>query len=155
MSQANSSTDLDDSVLAVSHEGQRHHENTNLPNYIEVIIDTGATKSVIGTDYLNELVSRLSKTERDKILQEKEGKKLEFKFGNGVPTSTLKVIHIPVDIQGEKKTLKFYVLLGRVPCSIGMQALTKLGVMINLSLPAVSINGRKLEVRETEAGHLV
>ncbi len=80
MSQANSSTDLDDSVLAVSHEGQRHHENTNRPNYIEVIIDTGATKSVVGTDYLNDLVSRLSKTERDQILQEKEGKKLEFKF---------------------------------------------------------------------------
>ncbi len=36
-----------------------------------------------------------------------------------------------------------------------MQALMKLGVVINLSAPAVKLSGRKLEVRETEAGHLV
>ncbi len=72
--EANSLTDLDDSVLAVSHEGHRHHESTNRPNFTEVIIDTGATKSVISYN--------------------SEGKKLEFKFGNGTPTSTLKVIHL-------------------------------------------------------------
>ncbi len=51
--------------------------------------------------------------------------------------------------------MKFYVLPGKVPCLIGMQALMKLGVTINLSIPVVKMNGRKLEVRETEAGHLV
>ena len=106
--EVNSSTDLDDSVLAVSHEGQRHHESTNRPKFIEVRIDTGATKSVIGLDYLNSIVDKLSETVKQLILKEKEGKKLEFRFGNGMPTSTLKVIHMPVNIQGEKRKLKFY-----------------------------------------------
>ncbi len=75
MNQINSSRDLDNSVLAVSHERQRHHENTNRPNFIEVIIDTGATKSVIGMDYLNNIVSKLGPLEKEKIMQEKEGKK--------------------------------------------------------------------------------
>ena len=89
------------------------------------------------------------------ISKSQSGKKLDFKFGNGNPTTTIKVIHIPVDILGEPKRLKFYVLPGNVPCLLGMQALMKLGVVINLSLPAIKLKGKKLNARETNAGHLI
>ncbi len=135
-SEMDSSNDLDDSVLAVSHDVMRAEEKTSRPNVIDIIIDTGATKSVIGMDYLQELVSKMSDTQRNKIMADQEGKKLEFKIGNGNPTTTLKVIHLPVDILGEKRKLKFYVLPGKVPCFMGMQALMKWGMVINLALPA-------------------
>ena len=46
-------------------------------------------------------------------------------------------------------------LPGKVPCLMGMQALMKLGIIINLALPAVKLGGKKLEVRETDTGHLI
>ncbi len=64
-------------------------------------------------------------------------------------------MHMPVSKQAEKRKLKFYVLPRKVVCMMGIQTLKKLGRMISLSLPAVKLNGRELEVRETEAGHLV
>ncbi len=36
-----------------------------------------------------------------------------------------------------------------------MRALRKLGIIINLSAPAVKLNIKKIEATETEAGHLV
>ena len=48
MSETSSSADLDDSVLAISHEGGRHHETTtNRANYSKVIIDTGAKNQLL------------------------------------------------------------------------------------------------------------
>ena len=67
----------------------------------------------------------------------------------------MKVIHLPVDNFGEKRKLKFYALPGKVACLIGLQALMKMGVIINLSIPVVKLRGKKLEVRETETGHMV
>ena len=67
---------------------------------------------------------------------------------------------MPINIQRDKRKLKFYILPRRtvyvkVPCLIRMQALLKLGMVINLSPPAVKLNEKKLEGRETEADHLV
>ena len=147
-----SSNDLDDSVLAVSHNSPKDSTHSSRPNTIDVIIDTGATKSVIGMKYLQEIVSKMGEKQRILITAEPGGKKLEFKFGNGNPTTTIKAIHLPVDILGERKKLKFYVLPGKSPCLMGMQALMKMGMVINLSIKAVKLRGKKLEVRETETG---
>ena len=122
---------------------------------MEVIIDTGAAISMIGEYYLDQLFPNVGDKQRSTISKSQEGKRRDFKFGNGKPSKALEVIHIPVHIQNEERKLKFYVLPGNVPCLLGVQALMKLGVTISGSLPAIKLHGKKLNVRETNAGHSI
>ncbi len=155
MSETLSSNDLDDSVLGIMQDKQPEVEPTKRFSMLEVIIDTGATKSVIGEKYLEQVMQTMEEKQRSIISKNQDGKKLDLKFGNGNPTKTIKVIHIPMNILEEMKRLMFYVLAGNVPWLLGMQALVKLGIVINLSLPATKINEKKLNLGETKAGHLI
>ncbi len=80
--QMNSSNETDESIFTVRHNA----EETELKakrDWIDVILDTGATKSVIGEENLRDIREQQTNNPRWEMKEKPEKQQLQFKFGDG------------------------------------------------------------------------
>ncbi len=110
---------------------------------IEMIIDTGASKSIISLSPLERLVASCSDKEKQWILQNRESGNNSFKFGSGTSLKSTKVIHVPALWKSISMTLKLIVIEQDVLFLQGMEAITKLGVKLNLEENKLEMRGQK------------
>ncbi len=122
---------------------------------INIIVDTGASKSVISSEELEKIAKPLSKSERKLLDINHQQKQSKIKFGNGSPIEATKVVHIPIRWKGVEITLKMNVLNQKVPTLLGLEAMTKMKAQINIAEQMMEINGTKRKIKVNETGHII
>ena len=76
---------------------------------LHMIVDTGATKTVIGEITLKDMLKDFSTNQRNHIMQKQESDlsgTAKFKFGDGKTVAAQKVVHIPIQLAGRIVKLK-------------------------------------------------
>ena len=91
--------------------------DTEAVNKTDIIIDTGATKTVIGELTLKNVTMNWDNESKQKLMIDKSkgGENAIFKFGDERTVKKQKIIHVPVRIGSKIVKLKTYVLPGSVP----------------------------------------
>ncbi len=122
---------------------------------IEMIIDTGASKSIISSSSLEKLVTNCSDKEKQWIMQNREFSNNSFKFGSGTSVKSSKVLHMPVLWKNISMTLNLNVIDQDVPFLLGMEALTKLGLKLNLDENKLEMRRQKRPIERNSVRHIV
>ena len=125
---------------------------------VHMIVDTGATKTVIGETTLIEMIKSFSLNQRNRIMQEKESdlsRTAKFKFGDGKTIAAQKVFHIPFLLAGRIIELKMFVMPGKVSFLLGIEALTKMKAIIDPAKTEINLCGQRLKGADNKSGHFV
>ncbi len=122
---------------------------------IDIIIDTGASKSVISRGELETISILLNKSEEKLLDTNQQNLQSKFKFGNGPPIEAEKVIHLPIKWKVLNMTLKMNVLNQKVPTLLGLEAMAKMNAQIDISKQEMKINRTKRKIKINTTGHIV
>ncbi len=122
-----------------------------------MIVDTGTTKTVVGSNTMETMLEDLSWDEKQSILKNKPQDEIDnkFRFGDGKITTAEKVIHIPVQIGIRVVKLKTYVLKGAVPFLLGIEAMKKMKATLEVGRNEITLYGTKISGSNNSSGHLV
>ncbi len=124
---------------------------------MEVILDTGATKTVIGEKVLDSITKNWQKELKTEILKDRNSGKevMKFKFGDSRTVSLKTIVHLPVQLADRVFKLKAHVLPGRVPFLIGIETMRKMRGNIDTLNSTVELLGTKLKGNINNMGHIV
>ena len=150
VSQTNASVTRDDSfeTSACTHVMNSKHVN--------LIIDTGASKTVVGQRTLNKNTEDWSEQEKDQLFKSaKKDDATKFKFGDRRQVKADNVILMPLKIQGRTIRLKTFVLPGEVPFLLGVEAMRLMRGKTNIETNTIELMENKLQYDVNEAGHFV
>ena len=87
-------------------------------NKLSIMVDTGATKTVIGDVTLAEILKVFSNEQRIKMTQIQDQGTVaaaKFKFRDGKTVAAQKIVHIPIQIFGRVVKMKTFVMPGKIP----------------------------------------
>ena len=122
---------------------------------IDIIMDSGISKSVISEEELNNLSKSPNESERKMLESNQQRKMAKFRFGNGQPIAATKVIHLPIIWNGVRVTLKMKLLKQKVPTLLGMAAMKKMKAKINICDQTMEINGTTRKIETNDTGHII
>ena len=94
------------------------------------ILDTGASRSVIGEENLPVLQNQLPSTVRVRV--KAKASREAFRFGNNQIEHSLKQIHIPIEYQRTRMWIVTEVVPKATPFLLSIQTLKQLGAVIGL-----------------------
>ena len=124
--------------------------NEKLQGY--AILDTGASRSVIGSDVLPLLLEKLPDRVRNMI--KKIPSKVGFRFGNNQITHSFMQIRIPIIRPKQKIWLLIEVVPKATPFLLSIQTMKTLGAQIDLATNQCFLSklGRSLTLKESKNG---
>ncbi len=119
-------------------------------NKTNIIIDTGATKTVVGEATLKKITMNWDNDSKKKLMidRSKGGECAVFKFGDERTVKKQRIIHVPVRIGSKIIKLKTYVLPGSVPYLLGMEASRAMKATY-LNESTIELLGTKIRGRAT------
>ena len=85
----------------------------------------------------------------------KENKKCRFRFRFGKSVASERAVVLPMKWKGEKFGLKLNVMKEDVPFLIGMEAMTKMNLKIDISDQSIVFRGKTGKMWRNKSGHLV
>ncbi len=94
-----------------------------------IIVDTGATKTVVGECTLQAMMHNIPVEQKKPILKHREKdteNMAKFKFGDGKTIAAQKVAHIPIQVHNRVVKLRTFVMPRKIPFLLGIEALTKM-----------------------------
>lgn len=139
---------------AVTHSVQELPQNAFVtvaePGY--AVLDTGASRSVIGQDLLPSLVKDLPATARDQMREQPS--RIGFRFGNNQVLYSQKQIQIPLVGNNKKIWLLIEVVPGATPFLMSIHAMKGLGAQIDLAKNQCYLDALKksLKIHESQTG---
>ena len=98
-------------------------------NIERMIVDSGTTKTVAGTKWMETYLESLPEEERISIAEESEDR--FFRFGNSVRYPSKREITIPLKLGKLESRIPVYVVDASIPLLIGKPDLKRLGFIIN------------------------
>ena len=116
----------------------------------KAVLDSGASKTVCGSEWLKCFEDSLDEVERMKITTE-EGNK-DFKFGSGVVKARCKKI-LPIYLCGKEHELEVYVVDCKIPLLLSLETMKKAEMNINFLEDTVEVFGKKQKLILTSSGH--
>ncbi len=121
-----------------------------------IIIDTGATKTVIGETTLQKVTTNWDNDSKQKLMVDKTkgGECAIFKFGDERTVRKQKIIHVLVRIGSKIIKLKTYVLPGSVSYLLRMETLRAMKANIDLNDSTRELLGTKMRGRSNKSGHI-
>ncbi len=130
--------------------------SSNESSEMNMIVDTGTTKTVIGENILWSIMNQISQRNKQLILQSKmdDKEKSKFKFGDGRLVHAKYVVLFPMTIGKRTVKLKTFVLPGKVPFLIGIEALRKMNANIDVVNNNISLLGNKMKTEQSVSGHI-
>ena len=115
------------------------------------ILDSGCTKTVCGDDWLQCLLGTLSSDELNQVT-EKESSAI-FKFGNGEPVHSTKLVTIPTQIGSQKVRLTTDVIPITLPLLLSRKAMKRANTKIDFASDKINMFGNDIDVCFTSGGH--
>ncbi len=149
-SQADKETSQEDSfeTFACTHKSNFKHVN--------LIIDTGATKTVVGEETLMKMTQSWNETEKAQLWRTaKKDNQTKFRFGDSRPVKTNNVILMPIKLQGTTIKMKTFVLPGSVPFLLRVEAMKLMKGKIDIETNTIQLMNDKFHCDVNEAGHFV
>ena len=107
------------------------------------ILDTGASRSVIGEDNLPMLLGQLPITVRDRVKD--RASRVAFRFGNNQIEYSYKQIHIPIEFRKTRMWLIVEVVPKATPFLLSIQTMRQLGAVIDLQKSSCHLKAFKQE----------
>ena len=116
------------------------------------ILDTGASRSVVGHDVLPHVLKSLPPCVRNQIKEKSSN--IGFRFGNNQVTYSQKQVHIPIFTATQKIWIVIEVVPAATPFLLSIQAMKMLGAQINLSNNHCYLTriDRQLNLQESKNG---
>eukprot|EP00435_Cladocopium_sp_Y103_P045775 s379_g13.t1 len=116
------------------------------------ILDTGASRSVIGSDLWPGVLKSLPTAVRNQV--QEHPSKVGFRFGNNQITYSFKQVRIPIFAHKRRIWIVIEVVPHATPFLISIQAMKALGAMINLSTNQCYLKqiDRELSLQESDNG---
>ena len=116
------------------------------------ILDTGASRSVVGLDVLPHVLKSLPPCVRDQVKEKPSH--IGFRFGNNQVTYSQKQVHIPIFTNTHKIWIVIQVVPAATPFLLSIQAMKMLGAQINLSNNHCHLSkiDRQLSLQESKNG---
>ena len=116
------------------------------------ILDTGASRSVVGLDVLPHVLKSLPPCVRDQVKEKPSH--IGFRFGNNQVTYSQKQVHIPIFTNAHKIWIVIEVVPAATPFLLSIQAMKMLGAQINLSNNHCHLSkiDRQLSLQESKNG---
>ena len=144
---SNKNEDVDD-IFAVL--------NGDEPSNLHAIVNSGASKSIIGYRALNQELSGCTKEQNSWIMMDRsENYNSKFRFGKGDQETASHVIHLPVKWKNKRFKLKLHVISESMPSLIGIEAISKMGLISDLKQMMLSIGDVCEEIRQSDSGHII
>ena len=106
------------------------HDMENIKTAGVAILDTGASRSVVGNDILPYVIRKMPKVLQMQIREKPS--KVGFRFGNNQVTYSFKQVQIPIFTQTHKIWIVIEVVPEATPFLLSIQAMKKLGAKIDL-----------------------
>ena len=119
------------------------------------ILDTGASRSVIGEDNLPMLLGQLPITVRDRVKD--RASRVAFRFGNNQIEYSYKQIHIPIEFRKTRMWLIVEVVPKATPFLLSIQTMRQLGAVIDLQKSSCHLKAlnRNIPLHEAKTGLLM
>ena len=119
-----------------------------------IVIDCGATRSVVGIEWLKDFMELLSNDERKRIKQRRNNR--FFRFGNAVRYPSRLEVSIPITLGRLKTTIQVSLVDAKIPLLVGAPDMKRLGMTVNFERDKVFISQTKeyLDLKKNSNGHL-
>ena len=119
------------------------------------ILDTGASRSVVGDEHLQMLLEQLPTFVRDRVKEKPS--RVTFRFGNNQIEHSYKQIHIPIDKQKVRMWLVVEVVPKGTPFLLSIQAMKQLGTIMDLQKGSCFLSSlnRSIKLHEGRTGLLM
>ena len=119
------------------------------------ILDTGASRSVIGEENLPMLLDQLPITVRDRVKD--RASRVAFRFGNNQIEYSYKQIHIPIEYRKTRMWLIVEVVPKATPFLLSIQTMRQLGAVIDLQKSSchLKVLNRAIPLHEARTGLLM
>ena len=119
----------------------------------KALLDTGASSTVCGKQWLRIYEESLSPEETMKI--KSEHCETSFRFGDGNRVKSTQLISLPVKMFGRNITLKTYVVDSEIPLLLSRQTMNEFRFVIDMWKKKVFAMGGEEPILDTQSGHLV
>ena len=118
----------------------------------KALLDTGASSTVCGQNWLKVYEDSLSLEETELITT--ESCETAFRFGDGDMIAT-ELVTIPVKMFGKRIFLKTHVIDSEIPLLLSRHTMNELGFVIDMKQKRVFALGGVEPILDTQSGHLV
>ena len=119
----------------------------------KALLDTGASSTVCGKQWLKTYEESLSSEEAIKI--KTEPCDTTFRFGDGNRVTSTQLVTLPVNMFGRNFTLKTYVVNSKIPLLLSRQMMNDFSFVIDMRQKKVYAMGGEEPILDTTSGHLV
>ena len=119
------------------------------------ILDSGCTKTVAGSDWMDEYLLMLSDCERIEAEKTCKMSNSMYRFGDGQETKSIKEITIPVFICDKRIKVPVDVVNNNIPLLIGRPTMSSIGMLIDTSKHEVNVGGKTFKLSFNSAGHYI
>ena len=119
----------------------------------KALLDTGASSTVCGKQWLRIYEESLSPEETMKI--KSEHCETSFRFGDGNRVKSTQLVSLPVKMFGRNITLKTYVVDSEIPLLLSRQTMNEFRFIIDMWQKKVFAMGGEEPILDTQSGHLV
>ena len=120
--------------------------------YKRGILDSACTKTVAGTDWMNDFVAALPRNMKEKVTKNHTTAKVVF--GGGDSVESLTNVVIPVSIGSLNCNLSVEVVPGSLPLLISLKTMSDIGFLINFSSSQLFLGKTEIIMHKTPTGHL-
>ena len=132
---------------------------TNLPSekvfltetYGAAIVDTGCTKTVAGTSWLENYMGTLSENQQSKV--EPLPSNTLFVFGDGRKVVPEKRVVVPVEIGGVHCPMEIEIVRNNIPLLLGQPSLIRAETVLDLGKQEAKMFGNPVKMEKSKSGH--
>ena len=97
------------------------------------VLDTACTKTVAGTEWMNEYMASLIETERASIKRSERSTQSAYRVGDGVESQSIKTLDTPMLLPGNKIVKQEVdIVNNKIPLLISRPRMTDLGFIIDI-----------------------
>lgn len=117
----------------------------------KAILDSACTKTVAGSEWIQEFLATLSKEEMNSVLEQES--KASYLFGDGAENRSTKCLTLPVWIGQDAKRIDVEVVKNRIPLLFSKATMKEMGMKVDFSRDIAFVGGKQYSLGCTSMGH--
>ena len=134
--------------------GQADQQHVLLSNNVcKGILDSGCTKTVAGSAWLEEYLVTLTDEERASALESKKQNNTVYRFGDGKESKSNFEICLPARVWNKSVNILVDIVDNDIPLLISRPLMSELGLVIDTRKHEAVVDGKRHELILTKTGH--
>ena len=117
------------------------------------LLDSGCTKNVCGELWLEEFLSDLNEDDLKKVHYTADDS--QFRFGDGMPSSSSRIVNLPAVVSGQRVTIQACVVSNYIPLLLSKQAMGKAGVVLDFATGKAKVLNNWCKLKTSSTGHFL